>query len=164
MEIDEMGSILEELIYRYITKQHVTRHVNMATKSMLHRLRELHGSVRAQLTETSLKLDDALSQIDLLQQPSAEEQQATKERIQTTQTTESKAHGNKRAEQPGGPKGIATPINKAWQIEGPKGQKNVEPQQQCKFLEETPGKRPTCDNPAARMEDHRTNNWTEVKR
>ncbi|KAL7725925.1 hypothetical protein ACLKA6_000691 [Drosophila palustris] len=170
MEIDEMGSILEELIYTYSEKQPVTRHVNLATKSMLHRLRELHGSVRAQLTETSSKLDDALSQIDLLQQPSAEEQQATKERIlearpscnATTQTTESKAYTE--VCEPSNlevPKALQRPSAKPGRS---KASRTQNPSSSATSSKKPQPKDPPVKNPTVRVEDHHTKTWTEVKR
>ncbi|KAL7724086.1 hypothetical protein ACLKA6_000622 [Drosophila palustris] len=69
-EVKEMGSILEELIYIFTEKQPITRHVNLATKSMLHRLKELQGTVYTQITDASNQLAEALDRIEFLSQKS----------------------------------------------------------------------------------------------
>ncbi|KAL7723837.1 hypothetical protein ACLKA6_002330 [Drosophila palustris] len=140
---------------------------------MLHRLRELHGSVRAQLTETSLKLDDALSQIDLLKQPSAEDQQAAKERVlearpscnATTQTTVSKAHTE--ISEPNNlevPNALQRPPTKPGRSKAQKANRKQNPSSSATSSKKPQPKDPPVKNPAVRVEDHHTNNWTEVKR
>lgn len=66
--VEELGSILEELIYTYGEKQQAIRHINLVTISMLYRLRELHGSAHNQLMDTTAHLSESLELIVSLKQ------------------------------------------------------------------------------------------------
>ncbi|XP_070065733.1 uncharacterized protein [Drosophila virilis] len=88
-EIEEIGSILDELLFMYHGKQPAMRHINLATKSMLARLKELQEVVKAQLTEN---LRMRCSEESHKQMSHAEESAGSNSKCDTaTQTEESGA-------------------------------------------------------------------------
>ncbi|XP_070067099.1 uncharacterized protein [Drosophila virilis] len=91
-EIEEIGSILDELLFMYHGKQPAMRHINLATKSMLARLKELQEVVKAQLTEN---LRMRCSEESHKQMSHAEESAGSNSKCDTATQTEESGAGSK---------------------------------------------------------------------
>ncbi|KAL7726808.1 hypothetical protein ACLKA6_001519 [Drosophila palustris] len=168
-EVEEMGSILEELIYTFNEKQPVTRHINFATKSMLFRLRELQGTVHAQLSDVTNQLSEAMDRIEVLSQNPAVQNMPDEPAVYArpncnaaTQTTENLATKEPRLPRNNNQKRIPTggthEAAKQAQMHKRNNPTEADKHTSSRSLFQTKSQSATS------TQDLKKNDWTEVKR